>query len=147
MKKIALFSYKPFFKDVENGWKQGLTNKVLLIQDPESLGQRTTRGSIEQIAKESDVVVENGWQCLAREINEIDELFIYIGSYGADQAIKLVCNNNIPDSKLTFVMSDRDLVIKMRVIEKCGYENVTVIMCEPGGRKTMTELYNKYIKG
>ncbi len=146
--KLALFSYNAFVPNGINGWNNGTNNSVLLVQDPEGRPWGTQQSGISttEMAQETVTAIENGWQGMASEINNLDKLYIYVGSYGAEQAIKLARENNIPSEKVTFVMCDCSLENKKSMIQKCNYEDAEVIMCECGGRNTMTKLYDKYMK-
>lgn len=146
--KVAFFSYNAFVSNTVNGWNNGTNNNVLLVQDPQGRpwGTQQTGISTDEMAQESVSAIENGWQGMASEINNLDKLYIYVGSYGAEHAIKLARENNIPSEKVTFVMCDCQLGNKKSMIQKCNYQDAEVIMCECGGRDTMATLYYKYMK-
>lgn len=148
MKKVALFSYNTFVSNGTNGWNQGKNNQVLLIQDSEGRRWGTQQRGISttEMAQESVTAIENGWQgLLASEINNLDHLYIYVGSYGAEHAIKLSRENNIPSDKVTFIMCDCGLRKKNQMIQNCNYNDAEVIMCECGGRETMGDMYHNFM--
>lgn len=145
--KVAMFSYNGFISGEKNGWKRGVNNDILLIQDPQGRPWGTTQSgiSISAMTEESHVAIETVWQALEIEIPELDKIIIYIGSYGAEKAIELAKKNNIPSNKITFVMCDCGLSNKQRIIRSCSYEQAEVIMCECGGQSTMSRLYYRYL--
>lgn len=146
--RIAMFSYNGFVSSERNGWKQGVSNEILLIQDPEGRPWGTTQSGIStsEMSRESHSVIENAWQALEAEIPTLDKFIIYVGSYGAERAIELAKQNNIPANKITFVMCDCGLSNKLQIISRCSYKDSAQMMCECGGRSTMNCLYQKYLR-
>ena len=144
-----MFSYNGFVSEETNGWKIGKNNEVLLIQDPDGRPWGTTQFgiSISEMTRETQSVIDNAWQALESEIPKLDKIIIYVGSYGAERAIELARKNNISANKITFVMCDCGSSNKLRIIRSCGYENSEQIMCECGGRSTMSRLYYQAIAG
>lgn len=146
--KVAMFSYNGFVSGERNGWKVGANNDLLLIQDPEGRPWGTTQSglSISGMTSESHSAIGTAWQALEAEIPKLDKFIIYVGSYGAERAIELAKQNNIPAGKITFVMCDCGLSNKLQSIRKCSYEVSTQVMCECGGRSTMNRLYQEYMR-
>ena len=105
-RKIGMFSYNSFLSDEVPGWKKGNNHEIFLVQNPDGKAFATTQIGIStsEMKEETAGVVLTGWQILSTELEKLDKLIIYVGSYGAGKAIQMARKNKIPDTKLTFVM-------------------------------------------
>ena len=143
-----MFSYNAFISEAQNGWKNAGANSLLLIQDPEGRPWGTTQSGISEseMAKESQIAIEGAWGNLEKEIKTLDKVVIYIGSHGAERAIELAQKSEISSDKVVFVLCDCNIGLKLRTIKNCGYDRAQQIMCECGGRSTMSQIFRTFME-
>ena len=88
--------------------------------------------------------IEQLWEQLASELDMLDFLVIYLGSTGSERFIELA--QELPPEKITFVGCDCKLGRKTRMIRDAGLWGAGRLLCECGGRRTMSELLNDFLE-
>jgi hypothetical protein len=75
-------------------------------------------------------------------LDELDFLVIYVGTNGSQGAIELAAR--VPKEKVRFILCDCGYFGKLKDIAANGMEEVPVLMCECGGRRTMARLVEEF---
>ncbi len=144
---IALVSYNGFVDGESNGWKERGDKKVLLFQNSGGLSwgaQQRPQSQSELVAGAKSVERQIGchWGVLADAIPELDTVYFYVGSYGAERAIELAREHRLDPGKAAFVLCDCGYSKKIGLIREYGFSSSRIIMCECGGHTTMRRLYD-----
>ncbi|MEI7749617.1 MAG: hypothetical protein WCJ25_01290 [Candidatus Moraniibacteriota bacterium] len=147
MSTVALVSYNGFVGGESNGWKEQGGNRVLLLQNSggESWGAKQGPQSQSELVEGANSVsrqIGGLWGVLVDALPELDMVYFYVGSTGAEKAIELAKRHRLDPGKATFVLCDCGYSGKMRLIEECGFSSSRVIMCACGGHSTMRRLYD-----
>ena len=137
--KIGIITYNCIGKgQYDNGWMNKNSKKYLIIQNghkshwaassnDSKLNKKTRAGTVEYLLEGNMEVLK-----------QLDHVFLYVGSNGAEVAIKLT--KEIPAEKLTYVMCSCNSSTKKDLIKKYGHKDSEVLGCECGGHYTLEKL-------
>ncbi len=144
---------------LNSGWHEHNGNHALVLQNTkgfkfainENIGDAESEADLPDGFFRSDTphvgVVKNQieqlWEQLARELDTLDFLVIYVGSTGSERFIELA--KGVPAEKILFVACDCKLDRKNQAIRAAGLWEAGGLLCECGGRYTMGEVFGHFM--
>jgi hypothetical protein len=137
--KIGIITYNCIGNGhYDNGWMNKNGKKYLIVQNNHKSEWAANSGSSKTNKKIRADSVEYLLEGSMETLKQLDHVFLYVGSYGAEVAIKLT--KAIPAEKLTYVMCSCNSRVKSNLIKKYGHADSEVIGCECGGHYTLEKL-------
>jgi hypothetical protein len=145
--RVAMLSYNTFVTDKPNGWYTNGDNAVLLIQyrRGETWGADSLSRSVNQLTAETETKVDALWRQLEQEINSLDGLVIYLGSYGAERALEQASAHGVSADRLLLVSCSCNQPVKRDWLERYGYTDARIVAAICGGHSEMLAIYDRVL--
>ncbi len=143
-KTVAFLSYNaiPGLKD---GWHKNKKNGTKILVLPNSQNRLFMN---EYNGTEGNQAVNNElirlWTKLNKTTKEIDQIVLYVGTFGHEVAIRLA--SKFPAEKVTYVTCGCDIKNIKQLIKTVNHEKATIINCECHGIETMPRLCRNFSK-
>jgi len=146
MPKIGVLTYNTVGSPQAygNGWHRNEDREVFVASHPRGQVWGAGSGTLHETARIAAGVVQQAFEQIESNLDELDHLYVYVGDRGSEGAVALAAR--LPASKVTFVFCDCNLGSKRATVRAQGLSGSEEILCECGGHRTLERLVRQYLQ-
>ena len=146
MNKIGFITYNSL-PGLQSGWINSSdgARSALIVQDTKGRGALKD-GQRTRTTEEIRADIAKSWESLDASLSELDQVVIYVGDSGSEDAIERAAKK-VPVEKLLFIGCSCGIERKEALVQSAGLGSACRILCECGGHRTMTAMVKSFLEG